>query len=139
MRMQWGTTVATLDATVSPTFPLTIARSAVEPYLGKYSWKWIGPDGKEEAGETFELYYADGSLKVRYDPAPKWYPRIQGSIMARINDDWFIPAIMQDGKLWEMVADMVYEFTVVNGRATGFELRDDRDTLMGRGVRVVGR
>ena len=139
LRMQWGTMVASIDATVKPTYPLAIARSAAEPYVGRYSWKWIGPDGKESPADTVELYYEAGSLRQRYAKVPRWYPMIQGAIMARINDDWFIPVILEQGKIWEMVADMVYEFRVVNGTATGFELRDDRDTLMGRGVRVGSR
>src|SRR5688500_308112 len=135
LRMQWGPMVASLDATVTSTYPLTIARSAVEPYLGRYVVQ--APDSNSaRPPQAIELHYENGSLKARYDPAPRWYPQLQGSIMTRINDDWFIPAIVIDGKIWEMVADMVFEFTVVNGRATGFELRTDQDELMARGTRV---
>jgi hypothetical protein len=56
--------------------------------------------------------------------------------MVRINDEWFIAAIRRDGKIWEMVADMIYEFDVVNGKAAGFSLRDDKDILLGSGKRL---
>ncbi len=136
--MQWGTARASIDASVFPTHPLTIARSAIEPYLGKYliSLDMGGSDSVFKGGETVELYYEAGSLMARYEPSPEWYPRIQRSIMVRINDDWFMPVIFRDGKVWEMVSDMIFEFTVADGRATNFELRDDKDGVLGRGKRV---
>ena len=137
--MQWGTTRASIDVAVTPTHPLTIAKAAIEPYLGTYliSLEMSGADSVFKGGETIELYYEEGSLKARYEPTPAWYPRIQKSIMARINDDWFMPVIFRDGKIWEMVADMIFEFDVVDGRATGFQIRDDKDELLGRGKRVM--
>lgn len=46
--------------------------------------------------------------------------------MVRINDAWFISATIRDGKVWEMAADMVFEFEVVGGKAVSFELRSER-------------
>jgi hypothetical protein len=135
LAFQWGTTRVTLDATVKPSHPLTIARAEAEPYIGKYELAFDSA-GVATTRETLELYYEDGSLRHRYARTPPWYPLLQNTIMARINDDWFIPVIMRDGKPWEMVADMVFEFTVVNGKATTFELRDDQDVLLGRGTRI---
>jgi hypothetical protein len=131
---QWGTTRVSLDAVVAPSHPLTIARSEVEPYLGKYAL--VLAFGADTVHETLELYYEDGSLKHRYARPPPWYPLLQNTIMVRINDDWFIPVIMRDGKPWEMAADVVFEFTVVDGKATTVELRDDQDELLGRGTRI---
>ena len=57
--------------------------------------------------------------------------------MVRINDAWFIPAIIRDGKVWEMAADMVFEFEVVGGKAVSFELRSERREA--RGERRVSK
>ncbi|MEP7345978.1 MAG: DUF2911 domain-containing protein, partial [Gemmatimonadaceae bacterium] len=130
---QWETKRVVLNARVTPKHPLTIARAEVEPYLGRYRWSFVEDTSTKM---MMELYYENGSLKARYEPDPDFYRAMQRSIMARINDDWFIPALMKNGEIWEMVADMVFEFDVKNGKATGFEIRDDRDILLGSGKRV---
>lgn len=140
LQMRWGTTRIAIDVDVPPRHPLTIARSEIEPFLGRYriSMSLTGPDSVYQGGEVVELIYEGGSLRARYQPKPTWYPSLQESIMVRINDDWFIPTIVRNGQILEMVADMVFEFTVVDGKATSFEIRDDHDELLGRGKRIAG-
>jgi hypothetical protein len=135
--LQWGTVRVALQATVMPRHPLTIARAMAEPYIGRYSWSFADSDSTMKT--IVELYYEDGSLKARYEPHPVFYPSMQRSIMARINDDWFIPVLMKNGQVEEMVADMVFEFAVTAGKATGFEIRDDQDNVLGSGKRIEGR
>lgn len=138
LRMHWGTTRVSINVTVPPRHPLTIARSEIEPYLGRYriSMSMTGPDSAFKGGEEIELVYQNGSLIARYQPKPEWYPSLQGSIMVKINDDWFIPTIVRNGEILEMVADMIFEFTVEGGKAVSFELRDDHDEILGRGERI---
>ena len=132
----WDTKRVALDATVKPTHPLTIAQSDAHPFVGRYLWKWA-EDSLTAAKDTIELYYADGMLRQRYSPFPKWYPLLQNQPMVRINDEWFIPTIIRDGRVWEMVADMVFEFTLKGGTAITFEIRDDKDELLGSGKRIA--
>lgn len=134
LHFAWGEKQVAINATVAPSHPLTISQADAAPFIGTYEWKW-NDSGNTVAG-TVELYYDVDRLRQRYVPFPDWYPRLQDQPMVRINDDWFIAAIVRDGKVWEMVADMVFEFNVVDGKATGFELRDDRDNLLGSGRRV---
>ncbi|MFN8572090.1 MAG: DUF2911 domain-containing protein [Gemmatimonadaceae bacterium] len=129
----WGTMRVSIDARVNPTHPLTIARADAEPFLGSYRWRWEGE--KEDAG-TLTLYYDDGRMKQRYEPFPTWYRAIQDQPMSRINDAWFIPAILKDGKVWEMDTDLTFEFDVQKGKALSFELRDEKDNLLAKGQRV---
>ncbi len=138
LRMQWGTTRISIGVTVPPRHPLTIARADIEPYLGRYriSMSMTGPDSTYQGGEEIELVYQNGSLIARYQPKPAWYPSLQGSIMVKINDDWFIPTIVRNGEILEMVADMIFEFRVEGGKAVSFELRDDHDEVLGRGERT---
>ena len=137
LALQWEASRVSIDVAVPPRHPLTIARSDVEPYVGRYRlvMSTSVSDSVLPGGEVVELVYEDGSLKARYDQRPSWYPSLQGSTMVRINDDWFIPAIVRGGEILEMVADMIFEFTVANGKAISFEIRDDHDEVLGRGER----
>lgn len=132
LHFTWGPKQVTMNATVRPSHPIAIARAHAEPFLGTYEWRWDGPS---EPSTTLELYYQDGEIRQRYTPFPDWYARIQDQPMVRINDGWFIPAIRRDGKIWEMAADMIFEFDVKNGRAVSFELFDDKDNRLGSGKR----
>ncbi len=134
---QWGTRTVAINATVDPSHPIAIARADAEPYLGVYEWRWA--DDTTSAAAKVELYYENGEIRQRHTPFPDWYPRLQNQPMVRINDDWFIGAIRRDGKVWEMVADMIFEFDVKDGRALGFELYSDKDEKLGSGTRVSGR
>jgi len=131
---EWSTTRITMNVTVAPSHPLTIARADAEPFIGSYQFRWEGDTAKN--GPTIELYYDRGMLLQRYTPFPDWYSLIQNQPMVRINNAWMYPAIIRDGKIWEMVSDMVFEFKIANGRATSFEIRDDRDNLLGAGARA---
>lgn len=134
LQFLWASTQVAINVTVKPSHPIAIARNEAEPFLGRYEWRW-SDSGTEVAG-VIELYYEEGEIRQRHTPFPEWYPRLQGQPMVRINDEWFIAAIRRDGKIWEMVADMIYEFDVVNGKAAGFSLRDDKDILLGSGKRL---
>ncbi len=138
LQMEWATTRVSINVAVPPRHPLTIARTEIEPYLGRYrlNMSEAVSDSGVASEELVELVYEDGSLKARFDQPPPWYPSLQGSIMVRINDDWFIPTIVRNGEVLEMVADAIFEFTVADGRAVAFEVRDDHDVLLGRGHRV---
>lgn len=140
LRMQWSTKQVALDLVVAPRHPLTIARGEAAPYLGRYrlsmtlgetDTSWVKPD-------ILDLVYENGSLMARFQAPPAWWPSLARSVMVRINDDWFIPAIVTNGEIYEMAADLVFEFTVTNGVAASIEVRDDHDEVLGRGVRVVG-
>lgn len=130
---EWGPKRVVLNATVRPSHPIAIARADAEPFLGTYEWRWA--DEPNAPAITMELYYEDGEIRQRYTPFPDWYPLLQGQPMVRINDTWFIPAIRRDGKIWEMVADQIYEFELKNGRAVSFEMYSDKDDKLGSGRR----
>ncbi len=134
LRFEWADRRVTLDAAVQPSHPLPIARAVAEPYLGTYAFRW----DDEPSPDTMRITLShDGTmLRQRYTPFPDWYPRLQDQPMVHLGETYFIAAIIRDGQVWEMVADMVFEFKVVNGRATGFEIRDDRDHLIATGWRV---
>ena len=130
---EWAGKRAAFNVVVTPSHPLTIARAEAEPFIGKYQWKW---EGDTASAGTMELYYANGMLLQRYTPKPDWYPLLQDQPMVRINGAWFIPTIVDKGTVLEMVSDMVFEFTMVNGKPTTLEIRDDKDNLLATGKRM---
>jgi hypothetical protein len=130
---EWAGKRAAFNVVVTPSHPLTIARAEAEPFIGKYQWKW---EGDTASAGTMELYYANGMLLQRYTPKPDWYPLLQDQPMVRINAAWFIPTIVNKGQVLEMVSDMVFEFTMVNGKPTTLEIRDDKDNLLATGKRT---
>lgn len=132
---EWGPKRLALDATVTPSHPLTIARGEAEQFLGTYEWRWT--DEPAAPAMRLELYYADGMIRQRHTPWPSWYPLLQNQPMVRTGSEWMIAAILENGNVWEMVADMIFEFTFAGGKAVSFEIRDDRDELMGSGKRVA--
>jgi Protein of unknown function (DUF2911) len=132
----WGTKQLSLNATVQASHPLPITLADAAPYLGRYQWKWSDSAAVDTVVHRLELTHDGTFMRETHTPFPDWYPRVQGQPMVRINADWFITAIVIGGKVWEMDSDMVYEFTLKNGKAVSFEIRDSKDTLLASGTRI---
>ncbi len=139
LQFAWGTKRVALNATVKPSHPIPIARTVAAPFLGRYSWKWEGELGMDTVTRFVEFTHDGTMMRHTHTPFPDWYPRVQGQPMVRINDGWFITAIIIDGKVWEMDSDMVWEFTMARGTAVSFEIRDSKDYLLARGQRAERR
>src|ERR1051325_1489912 len=43
LAMQWGTTYVPLDIAVTPPYLLPFPAEKAAPYVGKFSWDWVGP------------------------------------------------------------------------------------------------
>ena len=132
--LAWGTTQLALDFTVPAKYPVPVSRAIAEPILGRYEWQWA--DDTSRGVSVAEFYYEEGMVKQRYTPFPAWYARLQNQPMIRINDGWFMPSIMKEGRITEMASDMVFEFAIKDGVAVSFEMRDDHDNLLASGRRV---
>jgi hypothetical protein len=102
-------------------------------------WRWTDEAQVDTLSHVVEFTYAGDRMLQTHSPFPTWYPRVQGQPMVRINDGWFITAIIIDGKVWEMDADMVWEFALKDGVATTFEIRDSHDILLATGLRIGPR
>ena len=122
-----------LGVAVPSTYQIATDPAQAEPILGSYEWAWA--ESGAEATQA-EFYYEDGMVKQRYTPFPMWYRALQNQPMVRINEGWFIPSIVRNGKILEMASDFVFEFTIKEGKAVSFEIRDDRDNLLASGKRL---
>ena len=133
LQFAWGTVRLAMPFSVPLRYPLQISQADAQPYIGAYEWRLTDDTGP---ALRMELYYENGMLKQRHTPFPAWWPSMQYQPMVRINDDWFIPTIVERGRVTEMAADMVFEFTRKDGKVVSFEVRSDRDELIGSGTRI---
>jgi len=129
LRMQWATAAVSFDVKVEPSHAVTIARSQVEGMLGRYSFAWAPPD--TGAAMVMTLSHENGMLMARLDPAP--YPEFATFVLIRIAEDWFVPAMLQNGAIYDVVSDWVFEFS---RRAVSFEVRGEADKVDASGKRL---
>lgn len=72
---------------------------------------------------------SSGSPRERQ--VPTWAPTRARFLLIRIKDDWFIPGFLDEkGALYEVAKEMVFEFKLVSGSATGIDLRGEDDKIM---------
>jgi hypothetical protein len=130
LSLRWAATEVSLRFDVEPSQVLTVAKDIVEPYIGAYELAFVGenmpPPGR------FETYYEGDMLKVRWGFAERMADEM---ILIRVTDEWYNAGFLKDGALYD-VWRAVLEFNVDSGRATGFEFRDDDDTVFARGTRL---
>lgn len=140
LRMAWADRAVSLEIVVPPSAPITLAADLAPRYIGEYSFQWAsaGPDAPPEAGppppSVWKATYAQNKLLVDWGPAP--FPEWSHLVLIKIGDDWFYPGAMIDGELFDVASDLVIEFTVAGGKATGFEIRGENDDVIGTGVRT---
>jgi len=141
LQMAWAGKAVTLQVTVPPSRPLTLAADLAPRYVGTYTFgsgapdtTGAPPDSAAEKPSQWQVTYQDGRLIVDWVPPP--FPEWARLVLIRINDDWFIPGAIVDGELFDVEDDFVIEFEVKDGRATGYELRGESDEILARGRRI---
>lgn len=152
MQMAWAGRSVSLDVVVSPSNPITLAASLAPRYVGTYEFQWAprpappaadsaapppeaeddGPPGPKISRWT--VAYTKGMLLVDWDPPP--FDEWSHLVLIKIGDDWFSPGAMVDGELFDVASDLVIEFSLKDGKATGFEIRGEDDQVIGTGVRT---
>jgi hypothetical protein len=152
MQMAWAGRSVSLDVVVSPSNPITLAASLAPRYVGTYEFQWAprpAPPGADSAAPPPEaeddgppgpkisrwtVAYTKGMLLVDWDPPP--FDEWSHLVLIKIGDDWFSPGAMVDGELFDVASDLVIEFALKDGKATGFEIRGEDDQVIGTGVRT---
>lgn len=136
LAMQWGATRVAFQVDVQPSYRLATSRGKAAPYVGRYEFAWTGKEpGDTSAPITLTISQQDSTLVGEWNPAP--WPEAGPFILIPIKDDWFIAGFTEKGELYEVVKDMVIEFTRPRGQrlATAFEVRGEKDSLMATGRR----
>jgi len=128
MALHWGDVYVPLEVGVEPSQPITLGEDKAQAYLGSYTLTW---SSNSEA--SLDVTFENDMLWGHLNPAP--FPSIEHIILIEIADDWFNGGQTVDGKLFDVTVDLVFEFAVEDGVATGFELRGPGDVLMATAVR----
>ncbi len=67
-----------------------------------------------------------------------FWPEVSQELLIPVLDDWFTFGVVQDGELFDVIREFTFEFTVVNGKATGFDVRLPDDKVLFSGTRDEG-
>lgn len=129
--MRWADRRVPLEVRVPESRPSTVAAAAAEPYVGRYELRSAQDTTRMS---PFRVYHADGRLQVDWDRPP--FPELKHLWLIHVDETWFYPATVVNGELFDVMNDIVLEFDVTGGKATGFVFRDQDDTVLGRGARM---
>jgi DUF2911 family protein len=131
--MQWGTIYVPLNVEVEPSYRLGFPAAEADRYVGSYAYRWKTP-GDSGKVDGFIVTYENGMLMGRWDPVP--YPEWARFALIRIKDDWFIPGFLDEkGVLFEVAKELIFEFNVTSGRASGLDVRGEDDNVMATATR----
>jgi hypothetical protein len=132
LQLDWGTTAVAFDIGVAPSRPLTVAPALAERYVGSYELQHQGPLGN--ARVQFDISYEHDRLVAQWENAPN--PLLEEVWLVHLGEGMFVPAELKDGELFDVVMDLVLEFTPLEGKATRFEMRAIGDALWGSAERT---
>jgi hypothetical protein len=141
LEMAWAGKRVSLAIVVPPSFPLTTAADIAGRYTGAYTFSWVPEDTSKAAADTsasnkpstWSVTYTTGMLMVDWVPPP--FEEWSHLVLIKYADNAFRPGSMVKGELFDVETYLSIEFTVENGRATGFDVRSEEDKVIGRGVR----
>lgn len=131
MRLAWGTTEIPFDVEVESTFQKVVAEEDARPLLGSYAMEIVSP-GRSARGSSppFDLTWEDGHLLAHSVwPGSNW--PMDGWLLP-LGEGFYRMGWVQDGELWEIIADYTYEVVREDGRIAGFDVRGTDDALWAR-------
>lgn len=132
LELAWGTARIEFDIDVQPSHPATVAPEVAERYVGMWRLTQSAP---LTAGEvSFEIRYENERLVVSWESAPN--PLLANPWLIPLGAGMFAPAELENGEIHDIVMDLVFEFTPLDGRADRFEIRALDDQLWGTAVRA---
>jgi hypothetical protein len=132
LRFAWGTTAVSLAIGVEPSLTIAVAPDFAERFVGSYRMETRGLLG--EGSARFDVSYRNGRLTATWEHPPN--PRLGDIWLAPRGAGIFSPVELEKGELWDVVTDLVLEFTPLEGRASRFELRGPGDELWATATRV---
>jgi hypothetical protein len=140
--MAWAGKLVSFAIVVPPSLPITTAADIAGRYTGTYTFSWIPEDSAKAAADTsaaskpstWTVTYSTGMLLVDWVPPP--FEEWSHLVLIKYADNAFRPGSMLKGELFDVETYLSIEFTVENGRATGFDVRSEEDKLIGRGTRT---
>lgn len=132
LQMAWGEATATFDIGVQPSQPITVTADEAERYVGSYQFSLEEPMGGQTV--NFEITYENERLVGHWDNAP--LPRLGHIWLAPLGAGMFNMVELEEGEIFDIVTDVVFEFTPLDGQANKFEFRVIGDLLWGSAERT---
>jgi hypothetical protein len=132
IQMAWGEATATLDIGVHPSQPITVTADFAERFVGSYQLSLEEPLGGQTV--NFEITYENEVLVAHWDNPP--LPRLAVLWLAPLGAGMFNIVELEQGEIFDIVQDVVLEFTPLDGQANKFELRVIGDLMWGSAVRT---
>jgi len=141
LQMSWAGRAVRLAIAVPPSHPLTLAAALAPRYVGEYAMRWIprdttaAPDSTPQPAEAWILTYVGDTLMLDWQVADDEDAPYH-AIMVGIGDDAFYPGFIENDGMFDAAPNLVAEFSVVDGLATGFVIRRKDDSIQAIGTRV---
>jgi len=138
LRMSWAGKAVAFEVSMPAGTVPPVPASMAGQYVGSYEMIFGPGSGNraipQQSPPEWRVQYHDGRLVAdwAHPPFGVWH-HLQ---LLQVAEDWFHPAAVVDGAVFDVVTDLVVEFTVADGRATGFEIRGPNDAIVGRGRRI---
>jgi len=139
LQMAWAGKAVSFEVKVAPVPIPPVPERVASRYVGTYQVIFgPGSGGRtipDDAPPEWVVRYDGGRLVAdwAHPPFPVW----RHLLLIPIAEDWFHPAALVDGALYDVITDLTVEVAVTDGRATGFEIRGPNDAIVGRGRRVA--
>ena len=132
LQMAWANRTASFDIGVQPSRPVTVTAEAAQRYVGSYRFHLEPALG----GGTvqFEITYEDNHLVAQWENPPA--PRLDRFWLAPLGASMFHPVELEKNEIFDIITDIVFEFTHLDGQATKFEFRALGDELWGTAERT---
>jgi hypothetical protein len=130
LAMQWDKYYVPLTIKVESSYSMAVPADIGRPMVGSYEMRWTG----DPSAMKVDITYDRGSLWAHVDPAP--FPGYDTMVLLRMKDDSYIPGWWINNELYDASDDMMMEFKIENGKATGFDVRSKNDNLIASGARI---
>lgn len=131
----WGRVQIPFRIDVTPTYNVQMTASQAGPYVGRYSFAWTAPEPADSLPITLTISFQDSALYGEFKP--ELWPGAGKILMIPVKPDWFLPAFLEKGEIYDVEKTMMMEFprTKPGQKAVSFEVRGTGDSLWATGKR----
>jgi hypothetical protein len=136
MVMRWGTVRVPLEVRVQPSYTLAFDGAKAGPYLGSWVIQSEAGMGPDTTPVRVEIAHRDGRLVGTLDPPMFDTEEYRNMVLIPKRAGWFVPGWIYRGELYEIWDEVLFDFELKDGRATGFAVRGPKDQVFARGTRT---
>ncbi len=132
LRMAWGELGTDFDIRVQPSRSVTATADFAERFVGSYRLTILPPFGDETV--QFDVAFENDHVVARWENPPA--PRLAKFWLGPLGAGMFNAVELENDELFDIVTDVVFEFTPLDGQANKFEIRFLGDLLWGTAERI---